>query len=177
MFRLSGLNWAAEKAQILINPDLPGFPMEKVQNLKGMRDFYPDGMSAENYLFGIWRNVARRYGYEEMDGPILEPALLWKLKSGNEIPDQMYAFTDKGGNEIALRPELTPTVARMVSMRQRELNKPMRWFSIPRCFRFEAQAQGIFPVQSRPYRVRVPACGCGGHHDGHRYHGRTGVHF
>ncbi|PIO05009.1 histidine--tRNA ligase [Candidatus Woesearchaeota archaeon CG08_land_8_20_14_0_20_43_7] len=114
----------------------------KVQNLRGTRDFYPELMRRLNYIFNIWRKVAIRYGYSEFDGPMLEPAMLWTLKSGAEIPDQMYAFKDKSGNDIAVRPELTPTLARMIAAKQKELPKPLRWFSIPRCWRYEAPQSG-----------------------------------
>ncbi len=114
----------------------------KVQGLRGTRDFYPGKMRALNYIFGIWRSAALRFGYEEFDGPMLEPIELWTLKSGNEIPEQMYRFKDKSGNEIAVRPELTPTLARMVAAKQKELQKPIKWFSIPRCWRYEAPQSG-----------------------------------
>lgn len=114
----------------------------KVQGLKGTRDFYPQEMRVLNYIFNTWRSVAAKFGYEEFDGPMLEPIDLWTLKSGAEIPEQMYRFTDKSGKEIAVRPELTPTLARMVAEKQKELAKPIKWFSIPRCWRYEAPQSG-----------------------------------
>ncbi|MFH1971889.1 MAG: histidine--tRNA ligase [archaeon] len=114
----------------------------KVNGLPGTRDFYPELQRRLNYIFGIWRNVAEKYGYEEMDGPLLESAELWTLKSGNEIPDQMYSFVDKGERNVAIRPELTPSLARMVAAKQRELGKPIKWFGIPRCWRYERPQSG-----------------------------------
>lgn len=113
----------------------------KVQNLKGTRDFYPDLMRELNAIFKVWKDVPVSFGYEEVDGPLLEPVELWTLKSGAEIPDQMYRFTDKAGRQVAIRPELTPTLARMVAQ-QKSLQKPIKWFSIPRCWRYEAPQSG-----------------------------------
>ncbi|MBS3107316.1 histidine--tRNA ligase [Candidatus Woesearchaeota archaeon] len=114
----------------------------KIQPLKGTRDFYPKDMAKLNYIFKIWRKVAERYGYQEFDGPMLEPIDLWTAKSGSEIPEQMYRFTDKGNREVAIRPELTPTLARMVAQSQKELSKPIKWYSIPRCWRYESPQSG-----------------------------------
>ncbi|MFH0798235.1 MAG: histidine--tRNA ligase [Candidatus Woesearchaeota archaeon] len=113
-----------------------------VQGLKGTRDFYPENMRTLNYIFSKWKSAALKFGYQEIDGPLLEPIELWTLKSGNEIPEQMYRFKDKGDREVAIRPELTPTIARMVAQKQRELPKPIKWFSIPRCWRYEAPQSG-----------------------------------
>ena len=90
----------------------------------------------------VWRDVARRYGFVEYDGPPLEPLDLYTRKSGDEIVGQLYNFTDKGGREVALRPEMTPTLARMVAARANALRKPVRWFSIPQLFRYERQQRG-----------------------------------
>ncbi|MFH1637577.1 MAG: histidine--tRNA ligase [Candidatus Woesearchaeota archaeon] len=114
----------------------------KVQNLRGTRDFYPELMRELNKIFQIWKDVAVSFGYEEVDGPLLEPVELWTLKSGAEIPEQMYRFKDKGDREVAIRPELTPTLARMVAQKQKTLQKPIKWFSIPRCWRYEAPQSG-----------------------------------
>lgn len=114
----------------------------KVEKLRGTRDFYPELMSELNSVFAVWRKVAKRFGYQEFDGPLLEPAKLWQLKSGSELPKQMYSFKDKGGREVAIRPELTPTLARMIAQKQKELTKPIRWFSLPRCWRYEAPQSG-----------------------------------
>jgi histidyl-tRNA synthetase len=110
--------------------------------LPGFRDFYPDQLATRNYLTGVWRDVARRYGFVEYDGPPLEPLELYTKKSGDEIVGQLYAFTDKGDREVALRPEMTPTLARMVAARANALRKPIRWFSIPQLFRYERQQRG-----------------------------------
>lgn len=91
---------------------------------------------------GVWRDVARRFAFVEYDGPPLEPLELYTRKSGDEIVGQLYNFTDKGGREVALRPEMTPTVARMVAAKANALRKPVRWFSIPQLFRYERQQRG-----------------------------------
>lgn len=114
----------------------------KVENLVGTRDFYPELQSELNIIFEAWRKVAISYGYEEIEGPLLESTDLWTLKSGAEIPEQMYSFVDKGGRSVAIRPELTPTVARMVAQKQKELLKPIKWFAIPRCLRYERPQKG-----------------------------------
>ena len=113
-----------------------------LQPLRGFRDFYPEEMRIADTVLSTWKRVAESYGYEEYEGPVVESAQLWKIKSGNEIPEQMYAFKDKNGEDIALRPEMTPTLARMVAARQKEFKKPIRWFSMPRCFRYEAPQKG-----------------------------------
>jgi len=110
--------------------------------LPGFRDFYPEQLATRNYLTGVWRDVARRYGFVEYDGPPLESLELYTKKSGDEIVGQLYAFTDKGGREVALRPEMTPTLARMVAAKANALRKPIRWFSIPQLFRYERQQRG-----------------------------------
>ena len=110
--------------------------------LPGFRDFYPSELAERNYLFGVWRDVARRFGFVEYDGPPLESLELYTRKSGEEIVGQLYNFTDKGGREVALRPEMTPTFARMVGARANALRKPVRWFSIPQLFRYERQQKG-----------------------------------
>jgi histidyl-tRNA synthetase len=112
------------------------------QPLPGFRDFYPADFAFRAHLFDTWRAVAARYGFEEWDGPPLEPLELYTAKSGEEIVGQLYAFTDKGGREVALRPELTPTLARVVAARANGLRKPIRWFSIPQLFRYERQQRG-----------------------------------
>ena len=113
-----------------------------MQALPGFRDFLPDQCAARNYIFARWREVARRYGFVEWEGPVLEPTELYKKKSGAEIVDQLFNFTDKGEREIALRPELTPTLARVVAAHEREFKKPLKWFSIGQFFRYEKQQRG-----------------------------------
>jgi len=110
--------------------------------LPGFRDFYPTELAERSYIFQGWRDVARRYGFVEYDGPPLEPLDLYTKKSGAEIVDQLYNFTDKGGREVALRPEMTPTLARMVAARANAMRKPVRWFSIPQLFRYERAQRG-----------------------------------
>src|SRR5919205_280781 len=110
--------------------------------LPGFRDFYPAEFAQRAYITRVWREVARRYAFVEYDGPPLEPLELYTKKSGDEIVSQLYAFTDKGGREISLRPEMTPTLARMVAARANGLKKPIRWFSIPQLFRYERQQRG-----------------------------------
>jgi len=113
-----------------------------MQALPGFRDFLPDDCAVRNYIFGRWREVARRYGFVEWDGPVLEPTALYKKKSGAEIVDQLFNFTDKGEREVAMRPELTPTLARLVAAHEREFKKPLKWFSIGEFFRYEKQQRG-----------------------------------
>jgi len=110
--------------------------------LPGFRDFYPETLALRRYIFGKWRDVARRYGFREYDGPPLEPLELYTLKSGDEIVGQLYNFTDKGDRAVALRPEMTPTLARMVGARHRDYKKPIKWFAIPQLFRYERQQRG-----------------------------------
>ncbi len=110
--------------------------------LPGFRDFYPQELAERAFIMETWRAVARRYAFVEYDGPPLEPLELYTKKSGEEIVGQLYNFVDKGGREVALRPEMTPTVARMVAARANALRKPVRWFSMPQLFRFERQQKG-----------------------------------
>src|ERR1044072_6208872 len=110
--------------------------------LPGFRDFYPEDLSLRNHIFATWRSVAARYGFEEYDGPPLEALDMYTKKSGDEIVQQLYAFRDKGDREVALRPEMTPTLARMVAARVQALKKPIRWFAIPQLFRYERQQRG-----------------------------------
>jgi histidyl-tRNA synthetase len=112
------------------------------QALPGFRDFYPAEAALRNQIFGVWRTVASRYGFEEYDGPPLEPLELYTDKSGDEIVGQLYEFEDKGGRRVALRPEMTPSLARMVAARASALKKPIRWFAIPQLFRYERQQRG-----------------------------------
>jgi histidyl-tRNA synthetase len=114
----------------------------QTQPLPGFRDFYPADLAFRAYLFDTWRRTCHRYGFEEFDGPPLEPLELYTAKSGEEIVGQLYTFTDKGGREVALRPELTPTVARMVAARAAGMKKPIRWFSIGQMYRYERQQRG-----------------------------------
>lgn len=112
------------------------------QPLPGFRDFYPAEFALRAHIFDLWRRTCACYGFEEFDGPPLEPLELYTAKSGDEIVGQLYNFTDKGGREVSLRPELTPTVARMVAARAGGMKKPIRWFSIGQMFRYERQQRG-----------------------------------
>lgn len=116
--------------------------MSNFQTLPGFRDFYPEDLAIRAHIFAVWRDVARRYGFQEYDGPPLEQTELYIEKSGPEIVKQLYDFTDKGGRHVALRPEMTPTLARMAGARAGGLRKPIKWFSIPQLFRYERQQRG-----------------------------------
>src|ERR1700674_468539 len=121
-----------------------------MDRLPGFRDFYPEPLphpdvlsaDARQSIFDRWRGVARRYGFREYDGPPLEPLELYTTKSGDEIVAQLYNFADKGQRAVALRPEMTPTLARMVSAHERNYKKPIKWFAIPQLFRYERQQKG-----------------------------------
>jgi histidyl-tRNA synthetase len=110
--------------------------------LPGFRDFYPAEFAVRAHILDTWRRVVRRYAFTEYDGPPLEPLELYTQKSGEEIVGQLYNFTDKGGREVALRPEMTPTFARLVAARAQALRKPVRWFAVPQLFRYERQQKG-----------------------------------
>jgi len=121
-----------------------------MERLPGFRDFYPEPLphpdvwsaDARQYIFDQWRTVARRYGFREYDGPPLESLELFTTKSGEEIVGQLYNFTDKGERAVSLRPEMTPTLARMVAAHERNYKKPIKWFAIPQLFRYERQQKG-----------------------------------
>lgn len=110
---------------------------------KGVRDFYPEDMAIQNHIFSVWKKTVERFGYTEYNASILEPAELYKSKTSEEIVnEQTYTFIDRGDREVTLRPEMTPTVARMVAGRRRDLGFPLRWFSIPNVFRYERPQRG-----------------------------------
>ena len=121
-----------------------------MERLPGFRDFYPEPLphkdvwsaDARQFIFEKWRAIARRYGFREYDGPPLEPLELFTTKSGAEIVGQLYNFTDKGERAVSLRPEMTPTLARMVAAHERNYKKPIKWFAIPQLFRYERQQKG-----------------------------------
>ena len=121
-----------------------------MERLPGFRDFYPEPLphpdawsaGARQFIFDTWRTAARRYGFAEYDGPPLEPTELFTIKSGDEILGQLYNFNDKGDRAIALRPEMTPTLARMVAAHERAYKKPIKWFAIPQLFRYERHQKG-----------------------------------
>jgi histidyl-tRNA synthetase len=113
------------------------------QPYKGTRDFYPEDMRLRNWIFAKWQEVCERFGYEQYDGPILEPIELFTAKTSDEIVnDQTYSFTDRGGRQVVMRPEMTPTVSRMVAARRQELGYPLRLYSIVNCFRYERPQKG-----------------------------------
>jgi histidyl-tRNA synthetase len=102
-----------------------------MQLLPGFRDFYPEDCALRNYVLSVWRSVAARYGFVEYDGPVLEPIELYRKKSGGELVGQLFDFVDKGERHVSLRPEMTPTLARMVASRERDYKKPLKWFCAP----------------------------------------------
>lgn len=113
------------------------------QPYKGARDFYPEDERLQKYLFGVMRSVVERFGYEEYNAPLLEPLELYIAKTGDEIVnEQTYAFEDRGGRQIVIRPEMTPTVSRMVAASRQELAYPLRWYSIPNLWRYERPQHG-----------------------------------
>jgi histidyl-tRNA synthetase len=112
------------------------------QALPGFRDFYPADCAARNYIFKIWSKVSEQFGFTAYDGPPLEPLELFTTKSGSEIVGQLYNFKDKGDREITLRPEMTPTLARMAGLRHKEFKKPMKWYCMPQMFRYERAQKG-----------------------------------
>ena len=114
----------------------------ELQSVKGTRDFYPEDMRARTWLFSQWREVASQFGYEEYDVCVLEHEELYIRKAGDEITSQLYNFTDKGDRRIALRPEMTPSLARLVLAKGAALGLPLRWFSLPQCFRYEQAQKG-----------------------------------
>lgn len=110
---------------------------------KGTRDFFPKDKRVRDYMFKVMKDTAESFGYESYDGPLIEEVELYKAKSGEElINDQIYSFTDRGDRFVAIRPEMTPTVARMVAQVHREVSKPIRWFSIPNLYRYERPQKG-----------------------------------
>jgi histidyl-tRNA synthetase len=113
-----------------------------MQLLPGFRDFYPEDCARRNYILSVWREVASRYGFVEYDGPVLEHIDLYRKKSGGELVGQLFDFVDKGERHVALRPEMTPTLARMVAARERDYRKPLKWFCAPSFFRYEKQQRG-----------------------------------
>lgn len=121
-----------------------------MERLPGFRDFFPEPLpkgeawsaGVREYIFDRWQTVARRYAFQAYDGPPLEPLDLYTAKSGEEIVGQLYNFTDKGERAVSMRPEMTPTVARMIAARERHYKKPIKWFSIPQLFRYERQQKG-----------------------------------
>jgi histidyl-tRNA synthetase len=116
--------------------------MAGFQSLPGFRDFYPEDYSRRQHIFRVWRQAAGAFGFQEYDAPVLEPLELYTTKSGDEIEGQLFSFTDKGGREVSLRPEMTPTVCRLVGARAGALKRPIKWFSIAEFYRYERAQKG-----------------------------------
>ena len=114
----------------------------KIPPVKGTRDFYPPDMAIHNFIVDGWKKVSLRNGFEEYDGPIFEYLKMYQVKSGDEIVEQLFSLTDRGGRDLALRPEITPTLARMVNQQISSLPRPIKWFSVPRLFRAERPQKG-----------------------------------
>jgi histidyl-tRNA synthetase len=123
-------------------------------SLQGTRDFYPEDHLLRTWLFNHWRASALTHGFEEYDAPVVENEELYLRKGGEEMSQQLYNFNDKGGRRICLRPEMTPSLARMILAKGSRLHLPLKWFSIPQCWRYERMAKGrrrfplflIFPL-------------------------------
>ncbi len=116
--------------------------MATFQSLPGFREFYPDEFARRKHIFDLWRRTAHVFGFAEYDAPVLEPLELYKAKSGDEVEGQLFSFTDKGGREVALRPEMTPTVCRLVGAKANALKRPIKWFSIAEFYRYERMQKG-----------------------------------
>ncbi len=116
--------------------------MATFRTVKGFRDFFPEECALRNFISETWRSVARRYGFLEYEAPVVESTDLFRKKSGNEITAQLFCFQDKADREITLRPEVTPSLARMATARQRDFKKPIKWFQIGPCFRYEEPQEG-----------------------------------
>lgn len=116
--------------------------MATFQTLPGFREFYPEELARRNHIFRLWRQTAHTFGFAEYDAPVLEPLELYKTKSGEEIEAQLFNFIDKGGREVALRPEMTPTVCRLVGAKANALKRPIKWFSIAEFYRYERAQKG-----------------------------------
>ena len=128
------LDWLPRFRATMANSVFPRLP--------GFRDFPPEEFALRTHICEAWRRVARRYGFLEYDGPPLEPIELYVQKSGDEIVNQLYSFIDKGDRQVSLRPEMTPSLARILGARSRGMSKPIRWFSLPQLFRYERQQRG-----------------------------------
>jgi histidyl-tRNA synthetase len=118
------------------------FGLLPMQRLPGFRDFYPEDCALRNYIFDSWRRVANSFGFQEYDGPMLEPTELYKKKSGEELKTQLFRFVEQGERDVCMKPEMTPTLARLVAARARDYRKPIKWFSICPFFRFEKPQKG-----------------------------------
>jgi histidyl-tRNA synthetase len=132
----------------------------KIPPVKGTRDFYPPQMARRNWIIDGWKKVSLRNGFEEYDGPIFEYLQMYQIKSGQEIVEQLFSLKDRGGRELAIRPEITPTLARMVNQQINALPRPIKWFSVPRLCRAErpqkGPAPGVLPMEHRYHRRGQP---------------------
>ena len=116
--------------------------MATFQSLPGFRDFYPEDLARRTHIFRVWRQTAAAFGFSEYDTPVLEPLDLYRAKSGSELEGQLFSFTDRGGREVALRPEMTPSVCRLVGERAGSLKRPIKWYSIGEFYRHERMQKG-----------------------------------
>lgn len=112
------------------------------KTLPGFREFYPEDCAKKNYIFGVWRHAARSFGFSEFEPPVLEQLDLFTEKSGEEIKSQLFEFVDKGGRAVSLRPEMTPSIARMVGAKAAGIRRPVKWFAIGENYRYERQQKG-----------------------------------
>jgi len=136
------LQRVAIAVQVLVCPEKEQEKEMKIPPVKGTRDFYPPDMAVRNWIIDGWKRVSIRNGFEEYDGPIFEYLKMFQIKSGDEIVEQLFSLKDRGGRELALRPEITPTLARMVNQRINSLPRPIKWFSVPRLCRAERPQKG-----------------------------------
>lgn len=116
--------------------------MATFQTLRGFRDFYPDDCALRNYLFDTWREMAMLYGFSEYEAAPVEPTDLYRRKSGDEVVEQLFQFETRGGEDVSLRPEVTPSLARMIGAKMRDFPRPVKWFEIGQCFRYEKPQKG-----------------------------------
>ena len=114
----------------------------KIPPVKGTRDFYPPVMAIRNFIIDGWKAVSVRNGFAEYDGSIFEYLKMFQIKSGDEIAEQLFSFRDRGDRNLAIRPEITPTLARMVNQQINALPRPIKWFSVPRLCRAERPQKG-----------------------------------
>ncbi len=114
----------------------------KIPPVKGTRDFYPEQMALRNWIVDGWKQASLRNGFVEYDGPIFEHLQMFQIKSGDEIAQQLFSLTDRGGRDLAIRPEITPTLARMINQKINSLPRPIKWFSVPRLCRAERPQRG-----------------------------------
>ena len=153
IWRLSAEGGGGRVSSAVVDKDLINKTTEKTNKSKkavkldtnppkGTRDFYPEDMRLRTWLFDQWREVAKTYGFSEYDAPVLESESLYTRKAGEEVTEQLYNFVDKGDRNVALRPEMTPSLARMVMAKKGGLNLPLKWFSIPQCWRYERMTRG-----------------------------------